>query len=161
MSERTITGRHVLIGVLAFFGIVIAANAAFVALALDSWTGLSTDNAYQRGLAYNETLRSAAAQRALGWTAKLAFSQDAAGGGQLEVGFVDRRGAPVEDLSVAGQIRRPTHEGFDREVVLERSGPGRYAARLELPLGGQWDVLLEATSRHGARFRIEDRIWLK
>lgn len=161
MADRTITGRHVLIAVLAFFGVVIAANAAFVVLALDSWTGLSAENAYQRGLAYNDTLRSAAAQRELGWTARLAFTQLGPAQGRIEVGFADRRGAPIEYLSVAGRVRRPTHDGFDRDIVLERSGAGRYAAHLELPLSGQWDVQVEAVSSGGARFRIEDRIWLK
>ncbi|MFQ5774363.1 MAG: FixH family protein [Kiloniellaceae bacterium] len=159
--ERTLTGRHVLIAVLAFFGVVIAANAVFVVLALDTWTGLSTENAYQRGLAYNETLRAAAAQRALGWRADLSVRATGAGRDRLEVAFTDRRGAPIESLAVTVRLRRPTHEGFDRDVALARAGPGRYAADLELPLRGQWDVRLSARSRYGKRFEFEDRIWLK
>lgn len=161
MRTRVITGRHVLVGALAFFAIVLAANAAFVVLALDSFTGLSVESPYERGLAYNETLRQAAAQRALGWTAKVAFDPLGGGRGRLEVALTDRGGRPIEDLRVSGEIRRPAHAGFDRPVTLERSAPGRYASDLELPLRGQWEVRLRAESRHGHGIRIEERIWLR
>ena len=40
----------------AFFGVVLAANAAMVVIALASWPGLETQQAYQRGLAYDDAL---------------------------------------------------------------------------------------------------------
>ena len=161
MAGRKITGRHVLYGMLAFFGVVVAANAAFIFLALDSWSGLVADSPYQRGIAYNQTLADAADQRALGWTGAIAFTPESDGKGRLEMTLRDRRGAPLDDLRVAGQVRRPTHEGFDRDVVLARRGPGLYGVELALPLRGQWDVRLTAESRTGKRFRMDQRIWLK
>ncbi len=160
-QERKVTGRHVLIGVLIFFAVVLAANGAFVYLALDSWTGLSTRNAYQKGLRHNEILRAAQAQKALGWRAALEFEAGDARRGRLQATFRDERGDPVEYLTVTAAIRRPTHEGFDQDATLSRSGPGRYAVDLELPLAGQWDVRVSATSPHGARYEIEKRIWLR
>ena len=161
MAERKITGRHVLFGMLAFFAVVLAANAAFIFLALDSWSGLVTDSPYQRGIAYNQTLAEAADQRALGWTGDIAFIPDSDGKGRLEMTLRDRRGAPLEDLHVTGQVRRPTNEGLDQDIALERRGPGLYAVELALPLRGQWDLRLTAKSRTGKRFRMDQRIWLK
>ena len=161
MSARVITGRHVLYGVIAFFGTVFAANAVFIFLALDTFTGLSTEDPYQRGLAYNQTLEARAAQRALGWNAEVWFSQTNGGQGRLNVMLRDRAGQPLEDLSVMGQVRRPTNVGYDQDVILTRSGPGAYASEMNLPLLGQWDVRLTAQSRSGARFEMERRIWLK
>ncbi len=161
MAGRAITGRHVLFGLLAFFGIVLAANAIFIYLAVDSFTGLSTENAYQRGVAYNRTLEARAAQRELGWGAELAFVQESGGRGTLSVEMRDRAGRPLDDLRISGQILRPTHAGHDQEVVLARSGPGTYAAALDLPLRGQWNVRLVAEARGGKRFEMERRIWLK
>ncbi|MFQ5468128.1 MAG: FixH family protein [Kiloniellaceae bacterium] len=161
MGSRTITGRHALIGVLAFFAVVFAANGAFVYLALDSWSGLSTENPYERGIAYNETLAAAAAQKALGWRARLGFTDLGAGRGRIEIAFADQRGAPLDTLEVSGTIRRPTHEGLDRAVSLAWTGPGRYAVELAFPKSGQWDVRLVARGRGDRRFEIEDRIWLK
>lgn len=161
MRERRITGRHVLFAMLAFFGVVIATNAVFVVLALDTWTGLSTDDAYRRGLDYNTVLRAAEDQRALGWTGEVSFDPADDGRGTLAARFTDRNGDVLDHLAVRAEVRRPTHEGHDREVVLERSGPGRYRAELALPLRGQWDVRLHAEGRDGTRFVIEDRIWLR
>ena len=161
MSARTLTGRHVLIGLLAFFGIVLLANTVFIYLALDTFTGLSTENAYQRGLQYNETLEDRAAQRALGWGGQVSYSESAEGAGVLTAVLKDRGGAPLSGLSVSGEVRRPTYEDHDREVILVRSGPGTYSTELELPLRGQWDVHLVAVSPGGERFEMERRIWLK
>ncbi len=161
MIQRTITGRHVLYGFVCFFGVILVANAIFIYLAVDTFTGLSTERPYQRGIAYNETLEARSAQRALGWRAKVSFDEARDGQGVLTVAMRDRAGAPLEDLRVAGQIRRPTHEGLDQDLTLVRSGIGAYSVELILPRRGQWDLRLTAESRDGARFEMEHRIWLK
>lgn len=157
MQARTVTGRHVLYAVLAFFAVVLAANGTFIFLALSTWTGLSTENAYQRGIDYNEVLDAAARQRALGWTGALKFD----GRGRLSLIVADRQGKPVDKLTVRADIRRPTNENFDRAVTLARSGAGTYSVELELPLRGQWDVRAIGEAQDGRRFEIEDRIWRK
>ncbi|HEY5598161.1 MAG TPA: FixH family protein [Kiloniellales bacterium] len=156
-----LTGRHVLIAVLAFFGLVIAVNAVFIVLALGSWSGLSTDDAYRRGLAYNETLSQADAQRALGWQARLTLEPLADGQARLSAAFADSAGTPLVDLAVSGELRRPTSAAADRPVTLSARGPGLYAVDLALPLRGQWDASLRAESRDGKMFVVEGRLWLK
>ena len=56
----------------AGFVVVVAVNAVMLTLALGTFNGLSTDGAYDRGLAYNQTLAAEAAQQArdLGMTGK-------------------------------------------------------------------------------------------
>jgi len=157
MHARTVTGRHVLYGVVAFFAVVLAANGTFIFFALSTWTGLSTENAYQRGIDYNEILDAAARQRALGWTGALSFD----GRGRLSLVVTDRQGTPVDNLAVRVDIRRPTNEDFDQVVALVPSGAGAYEATLELPLLGQWDVRAVGETPDGRRFEIEGRIWLK
>ncbi|MBT3306984.1 MAG: nitrogen fixation protein FixH, partial [Alphaproteobacteria bacterium] len=56
MGGQSITGRMVLIWLLAFFGTIFAVNAVLVFFALSSWPGLTTDKAYEEGIAYNRTL---------------------------------------------------------------------------------------------------------
>jgi len=161
MIAAHITGRHVLFGLLGFFGLVFAANGAFVYLALDTFSGLSTENAYQRGLDYNETLRAAEAQRELGW--RVTVTARALDGGRYRVAadFADRRGEPLDGLAIGGSLRRPTQEGLDREIALERVAPGRYASDVTLPLAGQWDLVLSARSPAGQSYTLEERLWLK
>jgi len=160
-GNTILTGRHVLIAVLVFFGLVIAVNAVFIVLALQSWSGLSTDDAYRRGLTYNETLRQAETQRALGWQARADLAPLADGRTRLSVVFTDRANAPIDGLTIVGQLRRPSREGADRAVTLTRQGPGRYGADVDLSLRGQWDLRLRADSPDGKTFILEDRLWLK
>ena len=159
--ERRITGRQMLCAVLGFFAVVIAVNVIFVVLALESWTGLSTEDAYRRGLAYNETLSQAEAQRALGWRARVALEPLADGQARLSAVFVDSAGTPVVGLAVSGELRRPTNAGADRTIALSPEAPGRYGVDLPLLLRGQWDAHLRAESHDGKTFIVEDRLWLK
>lgn len=159
--RRPITGRHVLAGLIAAFGLVLLANGAFVYLALTSWTGLSTEDPYRRGLAYNETLRTAAAQRALGWHATVETTPLGQRSARVTATFVDRGSRPLADLMVSATLRRPTHEGYDRAVDLPHLGAGRYAAETLLPLDGQWEVRVTARSPQGSQYDVRTRVWLK
>lgn len=159
-AGEPITGRQVLFMLLGFFGLVAAVNGVMIYFAVSSFSGLDTENAYMKGLAYNQTLHAGEAQRALGWTVELSHRPL---GGDLEevtVSFRDKSGRPVESLVVAAELRRPAGEGFDRALSLEPLGGGRYGAALALPLKGQWDVRVQATARDGTAYLLEQSLWL-
>ncbi len=160
-----IRGKHVLLAMLAFFGAIIAVNLVFVFFALDTWTGLTTENAYQKGLNYNQTIAARDAQRELGWQAEVSLTTLADGREALTVVLRDREGAVLTNLAVSGTVKRPTHEGYDQQVVLTEDTRGRYSARLSLPLRGNWDLALSArpvqASPHDQAFEMKTRLWLK
>ena len=157
MFRGPLTGRHVLIMLLAFFGIVFAANGAFVYFARASWTGVETEDAYRKGLSYNRAVTDAEAQHALGWKiAAFEVSMDA-GRQVMTVRLVDAGGAPLRGLDVAASLRRPTTDRLDRQVTLSEGEDGLYRAALDLPEPGQWDVEVVATRGHD-RFRAVHRI---
>ena len=150
---QTLNGYHVFAAFVAFFVVVIGVNLVMVFLALDSWSGLSTEDAYQRGLRYNKTLEAMAHKDALGWQENLVFTSGTPHGpdmdsgesqGRITLEMRDREGNLLEGLIVAGQIWRPTNEGFDRPVTLQAVGAGRYAADVTFPLRGNWLVRLTA-----------------
>ena len=161
MSARPLSGRHVLAMAIGFLAVVVAVNAIFVVLALSTWSGLSTANAYREGLAYNETLRAAAAQQESGWRLAVDAALRPGNVAALEVAVRDRDDAPVDGLVVAVEFRRPTHQGIDRRAVLDHRGGGRYTGAVALPAAGQWDLVVVATSGTERRFRREQRLWLK
>ena len=145
---QTLNGYHVFAAFVAFFVVVIGVNLSMVFLALDSWSGLSTEDAYQRGLRYNKTLEAMAQRDALGWQENLVFTPGAPRGkegqGHITLEMRDRDGQLLEGLIVAGQIWRPTNEGYDRPVTLRAIGAGRYATEVTFPLRGNWLVRLTA-----------------
>jgi len=142
-----ITGKWVLKAFLIGFGVIFAANALLIYYALNSWTGLETEQAYDKGLAHNEVLKSAEAQSRLGWTVDVAFEVVNEKGdgreGLLSVRVADKQSAPVDRLAGRAILWRPTHEGSDQREPLKGVGDGTYEASILLPAAGQWDVRLE------------------
>jgi len=123
----------------AGLAVTVAVNGAMVWIALDSWPGLTTDDAYAKGLAYNRTIAARAAEAALGWQIEFEYRA-----GRAVVAVSDRDGRPINGLEVELQLRRPTHEGFDQSARLAGRGEGRYVAPVSLPLSGQWNAVVEA-----------------
>ncbi len=159
MSERAafrFTGRMALALFAAFFGVVFVVNGIFVYFATDTWRGLDTDDAYRKGLAWNDRLARAEVQRALGWRTELVLD-----GARPALRLADRAGVPLNGLDVTGVARRPVDEHADRPLKMVWQGDGLYRAAAELPERGQWDVRLEVARRDGPPFLIEQRLWLK
>jgi len=132
--------------IMAAFALVFAVNGGFVYFALESWTGLTTDHAYDEGLAYNRVIEEAEREAKLGWKLAIAFVPDATGkvGGQLVIDASDRNGMPLERLEIKADFVRPLGEPARIPVLLEHYTRGRYAAALALPQRGQWDVYVTA-----------------
>jgi nitrogen fixation protein FixH len=127
--------------------LVVVVNGGLVFFALNTWSGLETEQHYLKGLAYNDNLKGAEAQERLGWRVEVAFATVAANSprtGQLTASFHDRAGLPLAGLAVEALLIRPTQTGFDSKATLAHQGDGLYAAPVELPLAGQWDVRVHA-----------------
>lgn len=157
-----ITGRHVLIALLVFFGVMFAANGVFVYFALSTFNGEETTDAYRKGLAYNERIEAEARLDQTRWQGKLSVSPDT---GLLALELRDAQGAPVTGLEVLAAVGRPATDRFDHRIPLAEKAPGSYGAPLRNPAPGAWLVAVSA-SRLGSDgeqvvFRLKERIWLK
>lgn len=139
------------------FLLVLAVNGTMIVIAVSTFTGLETTNAYEKGLAYNKNLAAAAEQERLGWQAELETVQQGGRQVTLALTLIDRLGSPVTRAAVEALLLRPVQEGHDLTVQLKEQGQGRYQARVDLPLPGQWDVQLTATAREST-YRLAERI---
>lgn len=144
----------------AFFGVVLAANAVMIAVAIATWPGLQTRQAYQRGLAHDAALAAAAAQAALGWRVEFAFEQTAERAGELRLDVADRFGNTLQDAEVQVAFVRPTHDGYDLVVDVPHHYGGRYLHDVALPLAGQWEARVQIAAPDG-EYRLRERIWLE
>lgn len=142
------------------FLLVLAVNVTMIAIAISTFTGLETTNAYQKGLAYNDRLTAAAEQESLGWKAALTVTPAESSRVSLELSLSDRLGSPITSAHVEATLLRPVQEGHDLTIPLEERQNGRYAAEVDLPLAGQWDVQLKANARDQT-YRIAKRIQVK
>lgn len=153
-TPRTFTGRHMLMVMIGFFGVVIGVNMLLATLAADTWTGLVVENAYVASQEFNEDLARARQQQALGWHSTLSYA-----GGALHLSIVAHNGKPLPGLSVTAILQRPTHEGEDRKLALEPSPAGGYAAAVSLPRG-TWNAEVEASDAQGRSYHRTFRLWV-
>ena len=157
VDSKGLQGRHVLLALFGFFGIMLIANGIFLYYALATFGGGDTSSPYQKGLRYNETIAEAERLVERGWDAKLAYDMSA---GVIAVELRDRQDQPVRGLNIVGSIGRPATDRQDVRLEFKESGPGTYVAALDLG-PGQWVVQLQSTnlSRGGdPSYRLKQRL---
>ncbi|MEZ5852273.1 MAG: FixH family protein [Hyphomicrobiaceae bacterium] len=160
-AERgTITGWHVLLGVIAFFAVVFAVNGYFMYAALSSYTGVVSKEPYRKGLAYNERIAEDERQHELGWTTHF----DIGAGHVLTLRLADRSAQALRGLAVTGKIGRPSTNKFDAKLAFVEIAPGTYEARPQGLSDGAWFADVEVRARADALdpvYRLRRRLWLK
>ncbi len=142
-----------------FFAVVFAVNGIMIYFALTTFSGLDRRDAYKRGQAYNEILAEARAQEALGWTAVVDNEPVDEAVGRLRVVVADAAERPIYDADVRALVKRPTNAHLDFETWLVPVGGGGYAAELDWPAPGIWDVLV-TVQQGGNRYQVEERIFV-
>lgn len=126
--------------------VVVAVNALMAFFATSTFTGLSTDDAYQKGLEYNRNIAMAERQDALHWTVKTTVESqpvapNASGArARVIVTYNDKTGQPIDGLEVRALLTRPTVTGFEQRAALPAIAPGVYAETIDLPVNGAWDM---------------------
>lgn len=159
MSTRKgeFTGRHMLMIMLAFFGVIIAVNVTMAIMATRSWSGIVVEDTYIASQEFNSRAAEGRAQAALGWQSELAIAD-----GTVRYRLTDLGGAAVWSNAVTAVFRHPADEAADHEALLERDESGSFVARVDLP-DGQWivSVAAEVTAldqpyREARRVTIQD-----
>jgi nitrogen fixation protein FixH len=157
-TER-VTGRMVLICLVAFFAVVIGVNAVMIAAAVSTFGGLETEGRYEAGRAFARDHAAAAAQDALHWRIKGKVSAEA-GRTLVEVVASDDADRPLAGLQASARLVHPADKRADRVIALREDAPGQFKGR-DTPLAGQWELVIEL-SRDGTRlFRSNNRIFLR
>jgi nitrogen fixation protein FixH len=159
-GERKLTGLHVLLILVAFFGSVAMVNAVMIHYALSTFRGEVSAKPYEEGLAFNSEIQEARAQAARGWKVDGAVRRDAGGRTQIEVAAHDASGAALSGLHIEAILAAPADKKRDHAIVLEDVGGGVYRGAASAQ-AGVWDFDLTA-SRDGKKvFQSRNRITLE
>tara|TARA_R110000868_G_scaffold14669_3_gene67907 strand:- start:1459 stop:1959 length:501 start_codon:yes stop_codon:yes gene_type:complete len=145
-----LTGRHVLVFLIAFFAVIFAVNGVFLFVSLQTHPGVTSTDAYRKGLHFNRELDRADRQRARGWKSEISADR-----GVMEIRLTDKSARPVSGLRINAVARRPVHDRGDTELVLREIETGRYRAdRPPLP-PGRWEIVFTAMEEGLPPYRIE------
>ena len=160
-TGRQLTGRTVLVSLLAFFGVVVGVNGVMIALAIGTMPGLESEKPYHAGINYNAEIETARAQAARHWTMTSHVDRDARGRASVRVEARDADGAAVGGLTVAVRLMRPADQRGDRAMSLGEREPGTYLGEAADVVPGVWDLELEAARAPERLFRSRNRIILE
>lgn len=156
---RNLSGRGVLLCLIGFFAVVIAVNAYFIFVSVDTFRGEDEQKPYLQGVEYNQTLARRAAQRSLGWRAAVSASRLASGEVRVAVALTRPDGTPQPGVKLQGELRHPADENRDRSLKLREVSPGSYQAYLSGIHPGRWDILIQ-TARNDVPFEASRRLWV-
>lgn len=134
------TGRHMLILITAFFGIIIIANVYLVRSALRSYPGEDIKQSYRQGLAYNQTLAARAAQTATGWRADITTST-----GQVELSITDENQLAIRGLMITGLLKHPAKTALDVPLQFAFNESMQiYTAPYDIAINGRYIIVSQA-----------------
>lgn len=149
--EPRFTGRHMLLIMVSFFGIVIAVNFYMAYNATHSFAGLVVENSYVESQHFNEKLEAVRRQAALGWKVAVKVEEDG-----VTVDARDAAGVPIRG-KIEVEMTRPTTNRDDHDLTAEADGYGvvRLPTRLT---SGSWDATVMIESNGGEHYLSTHRV---
>jgi nitrogen fixation protein FixH len=153
VKQKELTGRHVLLMLLAFFGVMLAVNAYFTVAAVKTFRGEDVKRSYRQGLDYNQTLQQRAQQSELGWT--VAANTNVIADDRIEIllSFNNQDSRGIGNLKITGGLSHRVDSRFDKQVTFRPVGGGRYKAVTE-GLEGPY-ILKAVANKDDTAFRFE------
>ncbi|MBV8061047.1 MAG: FixH family protein [Alphaproteobacteria bacterium] len=142
-----------------FFGIMVLTLVPMCVIAVRTGTGVVTDHAYEKGVSYNQDIKAAGEQAALGWQTQISVNSTPQKTTSISFTLTDRDGRPVTDATAQLVLSRPTQAKMDQKADLKETSPGLYTATLSAD-AGVWDVDISAT-KDGHNFQASKRVQIQ
>ncbi|MFZ1106747.1 MAG: FixH family protein [Rhodomicrobium sp.] len=158
-TQTQLTGKHVLVILLAALAVVGSVNATFIYFALSTGPGEERGASYETGLRYNGILSEEKSQEALQWRHRAQIDK----GSRLRVAIAGKDGAPIAGLAVAGTFSRPASSSGDVSLAFKEIDAGVYEAELGTIDPGSWVLAFTAEKgrpRAETTYRVKERLWL-
>jgi len=160
MKQRELTGRTVLIWLLAFFAVVGGANAVLIRAATSTFGGVEVDSSYKAGLKFRDEIAAVRAQDAREWSVKAALERGRNGAAELTLTVRDRAGTPLAGLDAVARLEHPADARHDHAIALAPAGPGAFKGATDAE-PAQWDLVIELARDGHNLFRSKSRVGLK
>jgi nitrogen fixation protein FixH len=148
-ARKPFTGRHMVLIMLGFFGVIIAVNVTMAVFAARTFGGKVVDNSYVATQRFNGWLESARRQQRLGWTETVRLAGDRKVAVDVAAGAV-----PLLAAEVTAVARHPVGGTDDVMLTFRETRPGRYLSSTHLP-DGRWQVQISIRAAGAEKRLIE------
>ena len=119
MTNKNKKGKYIPYLFFIFFAIIFSVNFYYIYLAKKTWTGIHTQNSYQKGLDYNKSIKLTKQQKALNWSFQITPKQIAMANKQI------RKDSKLQPPTPEGGTKPPLQyintdfEGIETKNILD------------------------------------------
>ncbi len=159
-KTRELTGMHVLLCLLGFFGVVFAVNAVLVKAAISTFGGVETSSSYKAGLMFEQEVARAGQQDELRWQVGGNIARNKAGEAVLDISARDAQGAPLAGIAAQARLAHPADERLDHVITLDRTNTGLFHGEAQAQ-PGQWELIVDLYRDDTRVFRSRSRVTLR
>jgi nitrogen fixation protein FixH len=154
-TQGEFTGRHMLLIMLAFFGIVIGVNAYLAVLASRTFTGLVVANSYVASQTFDKDTAKLVADSAMDIRPLLTFV-----GGRVHLKFESAAGEAIDVKEPRLTLGHAVSSATDHQLMFSALGRGEFEAQATLG-SGFWQGNLVSTLPNGASWERPIRLEVK
>ncbi|MCF8473208.1 MAG: FixH family protein [Emcibacter sp.] len=159
ITEKKFTGKKVFLWFFGFFLIVFMANGIMAYIAVGTWGGLETDDAYRKGIFYNQEISASEEQKKSGWVISLSHIPDSLDDQKINVLITWPEG-DLPPKKVSAFINRSVTNAYDQEIILTKSENNIYTGSLILPEPGQWNIDVLVTRDKNTIYQHKEKIFV-
>lgn len=139
-TKKKITGFHVSLMFVAFFGVIIAVNFLMAGLALGSFSGTVVDNSYVASQKYNQWLEESRREAAHGWT----VSDPSRTGDRLQLIVTNAQEVALSNSEISATAFHPVGRTKAISLTFSEKSDGRYVSNEVLP-EGRWKLKISVS----------------
>jgi nitrogen fixation protein FixH len=159
-KARELKGKHVLLCLLGFFGVVFAVNGVLVQAAISTFGGVETSSSYKAGLMFEQEVARAEQQDDLHWQVAGKIARAKTGEAVLDISARDPKGIPLADLTAQARLAHPADDRLDHVIALERTNAGLFHGEVQTQ-PGQWELIVDLYRGDARVFRSRSRVTLR
>jgi nitrogen fixation protein FixH len=146
------TGRHMLMIMVAFFGLVIAVNILLAVKSVETFSGLVVNNSYVASQTFDKDTDKLAADAAMDVHPELSIAH-----GMVHLKLATAAGQPIEAQNLHLTLGHAVSASTDQALVFASLGMGEFEAKANLT-GGYWQGQLTVTLPDGAAWERAVRL---
>ncbi len=140
----------------AFFGVIFTMNGIMVYFATTTFNGIAVEDAYEKGLKHNDKLAETEKKREQHFWLKDNSSYDSKSNSYNINVQPYQKANTIEVGSITVEVFRPTREGADLNIALNKSAGG-YKESFTPPLPGLWELRYKVTLKDTEQTTFEYR----
>lgn len=149
------TGRHMLMIMCGFFGVVIAVNIGLAVVAAKTFTGLVVENSYVASQTFDKDTEKLAADAAKDVHPGLVFSN-----GAVQLKFATAAGQALEVRDPHLTLGHAVSAKTDQVLAFAQTAPGAFVAPANLSRGN-WEGKLTVTLPDGSSWERPVRVMVE